>query len=63
VYLECSATDRILYTKSELQKLHCKFSHASTQNLSALLKRSKADNLDANTRAVLSGIENACSTC
>jgi hypothetical protein len=63
VYLEWSATDRILYTKSELQKLHRNFSHPSTQNLFALLKRAKADNLDANTRAVLSDIENACSTC
>jgi hypothetical protein len=63
VYLECSATDRILYTKSVLQKLHRNFSHPSTQNLFALLKRAKADNVDANTRAVLSDIENAFSTC
>jgi hypothetical protein len=33
------------------------------QNLFALLRRAKADNLDANSRAVLSDIENACSTC
>jgi hypothetical protein len=58
-----SATDRILYTKSELQKLHRNFSHPSTQNLFAFLKRAKADSVDANTRAVLSDIENACSTC
>jgi hypothetical protein len=63
VYFEWSATDRILYTKSELQKLHRNFSHPSTQNLFALLKRAKADNVDANTRAVLSDIENACSIC
>jgi hypothetical protein len=49
VYLEWFATDRILYTKSELQKLHGNFSPPSTQNLFALLKRAKADNLDANT--------------
>jgi hypothetical protein len=63
LYLEWSGTDRILYTKSELQKLHRNFSHPSTQNLFALLKRAKADNLDANTQAVLSDIEIACSTC
>jgi hypothetical protein len=63
VYLEWSATDRILYTKSELQKLHRNFSHPSTQNLFELHKRAKVDNVDANTRAVLSDIENACSTC
>jgi hypothetical protein len=63
VYLEWSATDRIIYTRSKLQKLHRNFSHPSTQNLFALLKRAKSDNLDANTRAVLSDIENACSTC
>jgi hypothetical protein len=63
VYLEWSATDRILCKKSELQKLHCNFSHPLTQNLFTLLKRAKADNVDANTRAVLSDIENACSIC
>jgi hypothetical protein len=41
VYLEWSAPDLILYTKSELQKLHRNFSHPSTQNLFALLKRAK----------------------
>jgi hypothetical protein len=63
VYPEWSASDRFLYTKSELQKLHRNFSHPSTQNLFAFLKRAKADNLDANTRAVLRDIENTCSTC
>jgi hypothetical protein len=63
VYLEWSATDRILYTKSELQKLHRYFSHSSTQNHFALLKRAKADDLDASTRAVLTDIQNSCSTC
>jgi hypothetical protein len=63
VYLEWSATDRILYTKSELQKLHRNFSHPSTQILFALFKRAKADNLEANTGAVLSNIENAYSAC
>jgi hypothetical protein len=63
VYLEWSARDRILYTKSELQKLHRNFSHPSTQNLLALLKRAKADELDATTRAVLSDIDNDYSTC
>jgi hypothetical protein len=56
VYVEWSATDRILYTKSDLQKLHRNFSHPSTQNLFALLKRAKANNVDANTRALLSDI-------
>jgi hypothetical protein len=63
VYLEWFATDRILDTKSELQKLHSNFSHPSTENLFTLLKRAKADNFNASTRAVLSDIENACSTC
>jgi hypothetical protein len=63
VYLEWPATDRILYAKSELQKLHHNYSHPSTQNLFALLKRAKDDNVDANTRSVLSDIENACSIC
>jgi hypothetical protein len=34
-----------------------------TQNLFALLKRAKADKLDANTRAVLIDIKNSCCTC
>jgi hypothetical protein len=63
VYLEWSAKDRILYTKSELQKLHRNFSHPSTQNLFAWLKRAKSDNLNANTRAVFSDIGKACSIC
>jgi hypothetical protein len=63
VYLEWSAIDLILFLKSELQKLHRNFSHPSTQNRFAFLKRAKADNLDASTREVLSDTENACSTC
>jgi hypothetical protein len=41
VYLEWSATHRIIYTKSEMQKLHRNFSQPSMQNLIALLKRAK----------------------
>jgi hypothetical protein len=63
VYLKWSATDRIRCTKSELQKLHRNFSHPSTQNLFVLLKRAKFDDWDSSTRAVLSDIENSCSTC
>jgi hypothetical protein len=63
LYFEWSATDRILYTKSELQKLHRNFSHPSTQKLFDLLRRPNADDLNASTRAVLSDIENACGNC
>lgn len=63
IYLPWKEDDKVLYTKSELLKLHRGFHHPAARRLHALLKRAKVEDLDADTLKVLEEINNACSTC
>ena len=62
LYLEWPASN-ILFTRSELTKLHRQFKHPSTDKLINLLKRSKVSGVDANTKKMLEEIRQACETC
>lgn len=50
--------DKIMFTRTELYKLHRHFHHPSTGKLMALLKRSKLKDVDNNTRKLLEDISN-----
>lgn len=56
-------TNRIMFTRMELHKLHRHFHHPSTGKLMALLKRSKLKDVDSSTKAMLQEISDSCSTC
>lgn len=62
MYLEWPAST-ILFTKSELKKLHRQFKHPSVDKLLNLLKRSKVKDVDSSTRVMLEEISKACETC
>lgn len=62
MYLEWIYSE-ILFTRSELKKLHRHFHHPSSGKLMALLKRSKLKDVDSKTRQLLEEISTSCETC
>ena len=62
MYLECDSAE-VLYTRSELKKLHLHFKHLGTDKLLNLLKRSQVKDVDASTRRMLEEIVESCETC
>ena len=62
LYYDWSATP-ILYTRSELIRLHKHFFHPSSAKLFELIKRSSPAEADAETRKVLHEISERCKTC
>jgi hypothetical protein len=63
VYLEWSPTDRVLYTKAELTRLHRGFYHPTNKKLLELLRRARMEDLDTESKKVLEDISAACVTC
>jgi hypothetical protein len=63
LYIKDPTTTSILYTRSELVKLHRAFFHPSTDKLYSLLKRSKPTEVHEDTRRQLRQIVKACLTC
>jgi hypothetical protein len=63
VYLEWQPKDRILYTRSELTKLHRGFFHPTSKRLLELIKRAKLEDLDANGKRILEETAASCKTC
>ena len=63
VYLEWSKSDSILFTKSELHKLHRGFSHPASDMLLNLLKLARPFHVNSETRKTLEKIREACDTC
>lgn len=63
IYLSWTKEDNILFTKSELLKLHRGFHHPAGKRLHALLTKTKVDNLDHDTLKILAKINKACHTC
>ncbi len=59
----CWTSKDILYTKTELIKLHRHFYHPSTDKLMNLIKRASPNQADNATRKLLAEISDACSTC
>jgi hypothetical protein len=55
--------DTILFTKSELQRLHLHFYHPSVRKLYNLIRRAKPHEATSDTRALLEEITEACKTC
>lgn len=53
----------ILYTKSELRKLHLHFYHPSVNKLYNLIRRAKPEDATSETKQLLEDIAKACSTC
>ena len=53
----------ILFTKSELIRLHRHFYHPFPDRLMGLIKKSSPEQADQNTRRILKEISEACSTC
>ena len=54
----------VLYTESELEKLHCSFGPPSSDNLQRLLQKSQPNiRLDATVKSILDDISKRCSTC
>lgn len=62
-YLEWKKEHQLLFTKSELIKLHRAFSHPNTEKLYNLLKRARPQDLTPDTRKTLSEIAHECRTC
>ena len=56
-------TSSVLFTRSELVKLHRQFKHPSAEKLYNLLKRSKVADVDSDTRRLLEEITKSCNTC
>lgn len=63
VYLEWNPKHEILFTKSELIKIHRGFHHPSTDKLYNILKRADPNNLTSHTRQILQQISKTCDTC
>ena len=61
VYLEWSK--EILFTRSELLKLHRNFYHPTVTNLMNLIKRAKPEEFNEATRKTLQEIADSCDTC
>jgi hypothetical protein len=53
----------MLFTKSELQRLHLRFFHPSVHKLYNLIRRAKPLEGTSDTRALLEEITEACKTC
>ena len=62
MYIEWDSA-AVLFTRSELKKIHRQFKHPSTDKLMNLLKRSKLKDVDRNTRKMLEEIAQSCETC
>ena len=63
IYLVWDTSEQILFTKSELVKLHRNFSHPTSEKLHALLKKARPDETDSKTKAILQEIEQRCEPC
>lgn len=63
LYLEWKDTENVLFTKTELVKLHRGFHLPSTRKLHDLLKRAKPENLEKATIDILNDIKKKCDTC
>ena len=61
--MEWSKSDSILFTKSELHKLHRGFSHPASDKLLILLKLARPSHVNSETRKTLEKIKEACDTC
>ena len=53
----------VLYTKSELKKLHYHFFHPTSQKLFDLISRAKLEHATPETRSLLQQISASCKTC
>lgn len=56
-------THEVLFTKTELKKLHERFGHPTAQALIDLLKRARPEDCDAETNKVLKSLVSRCKTC
>jgi len=63
IYLEWAPHERILYTKSELTKLHRAFSHPTNDNLLNLLKLARPAEANSDAAVMLEEIRKSCDTC
>jgi hypothetical protein len=63
IYLNPSPDHSILFTKTEMHKLHRSFFHPSSEKLLSLLKRARPDQVQAETRKLLNEIVDACTAC
>lgn len=55
--------DSVLFTTSELLKLHRSFGHPSTSALSNILKRARPEEMNKSVRNVIEDITKRCKTC
>jgi hypothetical protein len=63
VYLKWKATDKIMFTRHEFQKLHRNMFHPTNQALIELIKRAKLEDLDKDGKKILQKISASCKTC
>ena len=63
VYLEWKSSDTILFTRSELTKLHRNFYHPGVDKLMQLIKQARPSEFNEETRKSLQEISDACDTC
>lgn len=54
---------QILYTRSELERLHRHFYHPSSNKLYNLIKKATPNQADSNTLNILNQISESCTTC
>ena len=62
-YVEWKKLDSILFTRSELLRLHRGFQHPHQDKLLNILKRARPTDLDPQTRSILREISESCDTC
>jgi hypothetical protein len=63
LYPNLAPEHSILFTKTELYKLHRSFFHPSSEKLLNLLKRARPEQVTTETRKLLNEIVDACTAC
>jgi hypothetical protein len=58
-----NTTDKNMFTRHELQKLHRNMFHPTNQALIELMKRAKLEELDEDGMKILQEISASCKTC
>ena len=53
----------VLFTRSELEKLHRRFAHPTTTKMMNLLRKANPENIDKRTRYILEQIYKSCDPC
>jgi Reverse transcriptase (RNA-dependent DNA polymerase) len=62
-YYQWHTNNSVLFTQTELHRMHLHFFHPSAQKLYSLIRRARPDQATSATRALLDDIAKSCRTC